>query len=128
MKNKAWEKAVDSYFDKLLDGLPREELIATITKDGDPELLAIIIDVECDPIRISFELSDGFAAIQTADWQYVLLTPRHLETLAKLSRQAKEVWDQFYQQTDFENITDEDKAYWLTLCKSSFDFSKQATE
>lgn len=55
--------------------------------DNDGNITSTIIDMELDPIQVSFH-NDGCVDINTNDLKYIILSERHLKNLIDMIRKA----------------------------------------
>lgn len=103
-----------NYFDTVCGELPRDELVSVILPDGQVELLAVMIDVEMDPLHITFDRDKGDAVIH-ADAH--MLSAAQLRILAGLSDRAMDIWEKWHDLTN----RDDHLRKWLAMGDSGLD-------
>ena len=105
---------LDNYFDSIFGDLPRDELVSVILPDGHVDLLVVTIDVEMDPLRVTFD-SDKGDAVFHADGH--MLSAAQLHALAGLSERAGGIWEKWYDLTN----RDDHLRKWLAMGDSGAD-------
>jgi len=91
---------LDNYFDTVCGELPRDELVSVILHDGQVELLAVMIDVETDPFRVTFDRDKGDAVIHADGQKCHMLSAEQLRALADWSERAAEIWEKWHDVDD----------------------------
>lgn len=107
-------KPLETYFDVICGELPRDKLVSVILPDGQVELLAVMIDVESDPVRVTFDRDKGDAVIHADGQKWHMLSAAQLRILAGLSDRAQAIWERWH-------AGDNHLDMWLTMGDSSAD-------
>jgi len=105
---------LENYFDIICGDLPRDKLVSVILPNGQLELLAVMMDVEMDPLRITFDRDKGDAVIHANGQKWHMLSAAQLRILAGLSERAKDIWERWHNGEDHLRI-------WLAMGDSGMD-------
>jgi len=105
---------LENYFDIICGELPRDQLVSVILPDGQVELLAVMVDVELDPLRITFDRDKGDAVIHADGQKWHMLSAAQLRILAGLSDRAEVIWKRWHDGEDHLDM-------WLAMGDSSKD-------
>ncbi|MCC5972015.1 MAG: hypothetical protein JJU15_18920 [Pararhodobacter sp.] len=106
-----------NYFDIICGELPRDQLVSVILPDGQVELLAVMVDVEMDPFRVTFDRDRGDALIHADGQKCHMLSAEQLWILAGLSERAKDIWERWHNGEDHLRI-------WLAMGDSGADLRR----
>jgi len=109
---------LNSYFDAVCGELPREKLVSVILPDGEVELLAVMVDVEMDPLRVTFDRDKGDAVIHADGQKYHVLSAAQLRVLADLSDRAGDIWEKWQ---DLADPAETHLRNWLVIGESGKD-------
>ncbi|WP_333827553.1 hypothetical protein [Pararhodobacter sp.] len=109
---------LENYFDIICGDLPRDKLVSVILPDDQLELLAVMMDVEMDPMRVTFDRNKGDAVLHAAGQKWHMLSAAQLRTLAGLSERAQAIWERWH--------NGEDHLYkWLAMGDSGIDMRRR---
>jgi len=68
---------------------------STLDEEGHPKIRHYDSDVECDPFWITFA-ADGTFKFHTESFPYLMFCPNGLDRLARIGREAKELYDDWH--------------------------------
>ena len=112
------------YLDCICGELPRDELVSVIVSDVQVELLAVMIDVEMDPLRITFERDTGDAVLHADGQKCHMLSAEQLHVLATLSERAAGIWENWHDLTRDGAPKQTHLRRWLAMGDSGADLRR----
>ena len=122
MNDQTNENPLESFFDHICGDMPREELVMVILPDGTVEIVTFLIDLEMDPVRVTFANDPAAAIIHADDYKYCMLTPYHLDLLSELAERAQIIWKRWFKTHDCEKgPAEKHLRMWLAMGDSGAD-------
>lgn len=121
MNNSNGGDPLDTYFDIICGELPRDALVSVILPDGQVELIVVMIDVEMDPLRITFDRDKGDAVIHADGQKFHMLSAAQLRVLAGLSERAENIWEKWHDLTSRDDPDEMHLRKWLSMGDSGVD-------
>jgi len=113
---------LDNYFESLCGGLPLNELVSVIYPSGEVGLVALMVDVEADPVRFGFDDDRGDAVIHADGQHWHMLSADQLRTVASWCERAERIWETWHDLTGSHD--DRSESYlraWLAMGDSGKD-------